>query len=166
MWERMSFDWWMSAKWAMRDEQPILPTSTNICITGAAGTQGVNIKRTEDIRQSLRWNNTRQYIHDYSSGYVEITHTSLYTIAMCTIIIIPLYQSQQHLLNSQHNRKLLIINGKTFQHMPPQIFYINAQTPHKILRSPFMEPQQRPGSWGNYKGDLGDRNHFSLLLPA
>jgi hypothetical protein len=31
----------MSAEWAARDEQPILPTSTNPCITRAAGTQGV-----------------------------------------------------------------------------------------------------------------------------
>jgi hypothetical protein len=32
----------MSAEWAAGDEQPILPTSTNPCITRAAGTQGVN----------------------------------------------------------------------------------------------------------------------------
>jgi hypothetical protein len=31
----------MSAEWAVRDEQPILLTSTNPCITRAAGTQGV-----------------------------------------------------------------------------------------------------------------------------
>jgi hypothetical protein len=30
------FDWWMSAEWAARDEQPILPTSTNPCIPRAA----------------------------------------------------------------------------------------------------------------------------------
>jgi hypothetical protein len=29
----------MSAKWAARDKQPILPTSTNPCIIRAAGTQ-------------------------------------------------------------------------------------------------------------------------------
>jgi hypothetical protein len=37
----VSIDWWMSAEWTARDEQPILPTSTNPCITRAAGTQGV-----------------------------------------------------------------------------------------------------------------------------
>jgi hypothetical protein len=40
--QRVSFDWWMSAEWAARDEQTILPTSTNPCMTRAAGTQGVN----------------------------------------------------------------------------------------------------------------------------
>jgi hypothetical protein len=35
--QRVSFYWWMSAEWAARDEQPILPTSTNPCITRAAG---------------------------------------------------------------------------------------------------------------------------------
>ena len=39
---KMYFDWWMSAEWAARDEQPIVPTSTNPCITGAAGTQRDN----------------------------------------------------------------------------------------------------------------------------
>ena len=38
----MSFDWWVLAKWAARDEQLILPTSTNPWITTAAGTQRVN----------------------------------------------------------------------------------------------------------------------------
>ena len=33
-------------EWAARDEQPILPTSSNPCITRAAGTQGVNIVHT------------------------------------------------------------------------------------------------------------------------
>jgi hypothetical protein len=32
----------MLAEWAVRDEQPILVTSTNPCITGAAGTQRVD----------------------------------------------------------------------------------------------------------------------------
>jgi hypothetical protein len=32
----------MSAKWAARDEQPILPTSTNPCIPREAGNQRVN----------------------------------------------------------------------------------------------------------------------------
>jgi hypothetical protein len=39
----VSFDWWKLAEWAARDEQPILPTSTNPCITRAAGTKGVNM---------------------------------------------------------------------------------------------------------------------------
>jgi hypothetical protein len=30
----------MSTEWDARDEQPILPTSTNFCITKVAGTQG------------------------------------------------------------------------------------------------------------------------------
>ena len=51
----MSSDWWMSAEWAARDEQPILPTSTNPVITRAAGTQGVNT-RTEVIRLLTRLN--------------------------------------------------------------------------------------------------------------
>jgi hypothetical protein len=38
----------MLAKWAARDEQLILPTSTNPCITRAAGTQGVNAKHFDD----------------------------------------------------------------------------------------------------------------------
>ena len=42
MWQRVPFDWWMSAEWAVKDEQPILPTTTNPCITSAAGNQGVN----------------------------------------------------------------------------------------------------------------------------
>jgi hypothetical protein len=33
----------MSSEWAAMDEQPILLTSTNPCITRAAGTQGVNL---------------------------------------------------------------------------------------------------------------------------
>ena len=33
---KMSFDWWMSAEWAARDDQPILPIPTNPCITRAA----------------------------------------------------------------------------------------------------------------------------------
>jgi hypothetical protein len=43
----------MSAEWAARDEQPILPTSTNPCITRAAGAQRVkrldagNLKRLD-----------------------------------------------------------------------------------------------------------------------
>ena len=37
---KMSFDWWMSAEWAARDEQPILLASTNPCITTAAWTAG------------------------------------------------------------------------------------------------------------------------------
>jgi hypothetical protein len=37
----VSFDWWMSAEWAARPLQPILPTSTNYCIIRAAGTKGV-----------------------------------------------------------------------------------------------------------------------------
>jgi hypothetical protein len=40
--QRVSFDWWMLAEWAVRDKQPILPTSTNPCITRAARTQGVS----------------------------------------------------------------------------------------------------------------------------
>jgi hypothetical protein len=34
----------MSAEWVAKDEQPILPTSTNPCITRAAGTQGVKVE--------------------------------------------------------------------------------------------------------------------------
>jgi hypothetical protein len=54
LWQRMSFDWCMLAEWAARDEQPILLTSTNPCITRAAGTQGVNsvgwyIKQNLDV---------------------------------------------------------------------------------------------------------------------
>jgi hypothetical protein len=37
----------MLAAWAARDEQPILPTSTNPCITRAAGTQGINPSSSE-----------------------------------------------------------------------------------------------------------------------
>ena len=37
----MSFEWWMSAEWAVMDKHPILPTSTNPWITKAVGTQGV-----------------------------------------------------------------------------------------------------------------------------
>ena len=33
----------MLAEWAAGAEQPILPTSTNPCIAGAAGTQRVNL---------------------------------------------------------------------------------------------------------------------------
>ena len=33
----------MSAEWAARDKQPILQTSTNPCITRAAGTQRVKV---------------------------------------------------------------------------------------------------------------------------
>jgi hypothetical protein len=40
----VSFDWWMSAEWAARDEQPILPTSTNLCITRAAGPQRIEFQ--------------------------------------------------------------------------------------------------------------------------
>ena len=40
--QRLSSDWCMLAEWAAREEQHILPTSTNPCITRAAGTQGVN----------------------------------------------------------------------------------------------------------------------------
>jgi hypothetical protein len=46
--QKASIDWWMSAEWAARDEQPILPTSTNPCIKRAAGTQGVNGKIPSD----------------------------------------------------------------------------------------------------------------------
>jgi hypothetical protein len=35
---RVSFDWWMLAKWAVRDEQPIYKTSTNPYIPRVAGT--------------------------------------------------------------------------------------------------------------------------------
>jgi hypothetical protein len=41
--EKNVFVWWMSAELAASDEQPILPTSTNPCITRADGTQGVSI---------------------------------------------------------------------------------------------------------------------------
>jgi hypothetical protein len=41
LWQRVSFYWWMSAEWAARDEQPILPTFTNPCIPREAGTQAV-----------------------------------------------------------------------------------------------------------------------------
>jgi hypothetical protein len=37
----MSSGWWISVEWAEMDDQPILPTSTNPCITRADGTQGV-----------------------------------------------------------------------------------------------------------------------------
>jgi hypothetical protein len=33
----------MLAEWAARDEQSILPTSTNPCIVRAAGTRGFNL---------------------------------------------------------------------------------------------------------------------------
>ena len=42
LWQKVSFDWWMSAEWAARDEDPILSSSTNPCIPRAGGTQGVN----------------------------------------------------------------------------------------------------------------------------
>jgi hypothetical protein len=41
LWKRVSFDWWMLAEWSVIDEQPILLTYTNACITRAGGTQGV-----------------------------------------------------------------------------------------------------------------------------
>jgi hypothetical protein len=47
--QRVSFYWWMSAEWAARDEQPILPTSTNPCIPRAAATQGVKTRNIKII---------------------------------------------------------------------------------------------------------------------
>jgi hypothetical protein len=44
MWKRVTFDRWMLAEWAARDEQPILLTSSNPCITRAVGTQRVSGK--------------------------------------------------------------------------------------------------------------------------
>ena len=35
----------MSVEWVVRDEQPILPTSTNACVTESAATQRVNSLR-------------------------------------------------------------------------------------------------------------------------
>jgi hypothetical protein len=52
MWQRMSSYWWMSAELAARDEHPILPTSTNYCITRAAGTLGVNVDEFIRVRMA------------------------------------------------------------------------------------------------------------------
>jgi hypothetical protein len=48
----------MSAEWAASEEQPILPTSTNFCITIAAGTQRVN--RVQSLYKSLELKDTSE----------------------------------------------------------------------------------------------------------
>ena len=58
----------MSAEWAVRDEQPILPTSTNPCIPREAGSQRVNPPSKAAPPPARAQNQTRQQTHPCDKG--------------------------------------------------------------------------------------------------
>jgi hypothetical protein len=86
----------MSAEWAARDKQPILPTSTNPCITRAAGTQGVKwaysiqIKSLIERLLFLKFKTACRMVSDewFYSNYTSTCNiTVLYLIIPMLIIV-------------------------------------------------------------------------------
>ena len=69
--ERFTFDWWISAVWATSDKQPILPASTNSCITRVAGTQGV--KALYPINPFSAMGNFKHHLHIFRSKSVNLS---------------------------------------------------------------------------------------------